>query len=87
MEFYEINGEFLEVLKAIRTKRNVASVVILSVSIFLITLDFETFVRSTHRSQKCRRKWAFMAQQGFFQKVSSLYSTYFLGIQGKQIDI
>ena len=29
----------------------------------------------------------FMAQKGFFQKVSSLYSTYFLGIQGKLIDI
>ena len=38
MEFYEINGEFLEVLKAIRTKRNVASVVILSISTFLTLL-------------------------------------------------
>ena len=38
MEFYEINGEFLEVLKAIRIKRNVASVVLLSVSTFLILL-------------------------------------------------
>ena len=57
MEFYEMNGEFLEVLKAIRTKRNVASVVLLSlvcINISYITLDFETFVRSTHRLQKSK---------------------------------
>ena len=49
MEFYEIDGEFLEVLKAIRTKRNVASVVILSVTTFLILLwILKLIVRSTH---------------------------------------